>query len=123
MKKRKVLIIVLAVVLVALLPFIVWGSSLLKCEILTKIYYDDFEYAWTDNTMLDEMEYFKVLDCDGETARVYYVSEGMDSANVLTFEKNDGKWVETQWECIWSKTGSASEVIYPYLWHFIYGGF
>ncbi len=123
MKKRKVLIIVLAVVLVALLPFIVWGSSLLKCEILTKIYYDDFEYAWTDNTMLDEMEYFKVLDCDGETARVYYVSEGVDSANVLTFEKNDGKWVETQWECIWSKTGSASEVIYPYLWHFIYGGF
>lgn len=123
MKKRKVLIIVLAVVLVALLPFIVWGSSLLKCEILTKIYYDDFEYAWTDNTMLDEMEYFKVLDCDGETARVYYVSEGMDWANVLTFEKNDGKWVETQWECIWSKTGSASKVIYPYLWHLIYGGF
>lgn len=124
MKKRtKVLIIVLAVVLVALLPFIMWGSSLLKCEILTKVYYNDFEYAWTDNIMLDEMEYFKVLDCDGETARVYYVSEGMDWASVLTFEKNDGKWVETQWECIWSKTGSASGVIYPYLWHFIYGGF
>ncbi len=123
MKKRKILIIVLAFVLVALLPFIVWGSSLLKCEILTKIYYDDFEYAWTDNTMLDEMEYFKVLDCDGETARVYYVSDGMDWANVLTFEKNDGKWVETQWECIWSTTGSASEVVYPYLWHFIYSGF
>ena len=123
MKKRKILIIALAVVLVALSPFIVWGSSLLKCEVLTKIYYSDFEYAWTDNTMLDEPEYFKVLDCDGETARVYYVSEDMDWASVLTFEKNDSEWVETYWEVIWSKTGSASEVIYPYLWHFIYGGF
>lgn len=121
MKKR--LIPAVIILVIVMLPLIVWSSSLIKCEILTKVYYDDFEYAYTDNTMLDEMEYFKVLDCDGETARVYYVSKDMDWANVLTFENTDGAWVETHWEVIWSTTGSASEVVYPYLWHFIYGGF
>lgn len=120
MKKRKILIIVLAVVLVALSPFIVWGSSLLKCEVLTNKYYNDFADAWTGNTMLDEPEYFKVLNCNGKTARVYYVSEGKDWASVLTFEKTDVEWVETNWETVWSTTGSASEVVYPYLWHFIF---
>ena len=38
-------------------------------------------------------------------------------------EKKDGVWQEIAWETIWSTSGSASEVIYPYWWHFIYGGF
>ena len=43
--------------------------------------------------------------------------------DVLTFENRNGNWVETSWETVWSTTGSASKVIYPYWWHFIYGGF
>ncbi len=102
---------------------LIWLASLLKCEILTWIYHDDFEYAYTNNTMLGDMEYFKVLKCDGENAEVYYVGKDMTGGNVLTFEKQDGSWVETRWDTIWSGTGgSASDVIYPYWWHFIYGG-
>lgn len=109
--------------MIALLALILlWGGSLVKCELLTMRYHDDFALAYTDNTMLGDMEYFKVLACDGNTARVYYVSENRAGGDVLTFEKQEGVWVQSKWETIWSTTGSASEVIYPYWWHFIYGG-
>ena len=115
MKKRLTRIIVIAAIVI---PAVFWVSALIKCEILTQKYYDDFEQAYTQNTMLGEMEYFKVLSCDGNTAEVYYVSKGMTDANVLTFIYN-GEWQEISWKTIWSTSGSASDVIYPYWWHFI----
>lgn len=105
------------------LAIIVQSIALIRCEILTRQYDSDFQQAWKANTMLGEMEYFKVLECDGVEAKVYYVSTGMEMANVLSFQKNHGKWEEVGWETIWSKSGSASEIIWPYWWHFIYGGF
>jgi len=120
MKRSKTKLILL---ILCLLPVVVWVSSLIKCEILTHKYYDDFQYAYENNSMLAEPEYFKVLNCDNETARVYYVSQGKTSANVLTFQKSNGEWIETEWSTVWSTTGSASEVIYPYWWHFVYAGF
>jgi len=119
-KMKRILLILIAVVLVVT---VIWASSVIKCEVLTQIYSEDFENAYTQNPMLGEMEYFKVLTCDGKTAEVYYVSKGMRSGDVLSFEIHNGTWVETSWNTIWSDTGSASEVIYPYWWHFIYGGF
>jgi len=103
--------------------FFTWGTSLIKCDYLTWKYYSDFEYAYSSNTMLGDMEYFKVLECSDNSAKVYYVSKNMSGADVLTFAKINGKWTETRWNTIWSTTGSASEVIWPYWWHFIYGGF
>lgn len=116
---KKPWFVVLIVISVAL---IIWAASLINCEILTKKYYVDFEYAYKGNTMLGDMKYFKVLSCNGQNSRVYYVSENMESGDVLTFEKQDGEWVEVKWECIWAASGNASEVVYPYWWHFIYGG-
>ena len=118
---RKRVLFIISVVLMVLIA--IWILSLIKNDILTLKYHDDFAQAYTQNTMLGEMEYFKVLRCDGKNAEVYYVSKDMTGANVLTFEKKDGVWQETAWETIWSTSGSASEVIYPYWWHFIYGGF
>lgn len=97
--------------------------ALIKCEILTRQYYSDFENAYKSNTMLGDMEYFKVLKCNGKTAKVYYVSEDKTMGNVLSFEKIDNNWKETNWDTIWSASGSAADVIWPYWWHFIYGGF
>ena len=119
MKKKVLLIIVIFAIII---PVAVWGISLIKCEILTHRYYGDFEQAYRQNAMLGEMEYFKVLSCDENTAEVYYVSKGMTDANVLSFKNNNGVWQEISWKTIWSTSGSASEVIYPYWWHFIYGG-
>ncbi len=77
MKKK---LIVLIVIVAIITPVAFWGISLIKCEILTHRYYDDFEQAHKQNTMLGEMEYFKVLSCDEDTAEVYYVSKGMTDA-------------------------------------------
>lgn len=120
MKRKKYLFLIIAIIVI---PTAIWLSSLIKCEILTKKYHNEFEQAYTQNKMLGEMEYFKVLSCDENTAKVYYVSKGMSSADVLCFAYTNGVWQETSWETIWSATGSASNVIYPYWWHFIYGGF
>lgn len=119
MKKKVMLVIVIVAIMI---PVAFWGASLIKCEILTHKYHDDFEQAYKQNTMLGEMEYFKVLSCDENTAEVYYVSKSMTDANVLIFQNNNGVWQEISWKTIWSTSGSASEVIYPYWWHFIYGG-
>ena len=104
----------------------VWGSSLIKCELLTHKHYDEFKDAYKQNTMLGDMEYFKVLSCSPyrtyDFAQVYYVSKGNTAGNVLTFKFNydTDSWEEISWSTIWSVDGSASEVIYPYWWHFIY---
>lgn len=100
-----------------------WTVSLIKCEILTDKYYSEFSGAYRQNTMLaDEIEYFKVLDCSENSAEVFYVSEGKSSANLLNFTKQNDEWVQTDWETVWSSSGSASGAVFPYWWHFIYGG-
>lgn len=110
-------------VIVLLAAFVIFQSvSLIKCEILTSRFYSDFESAYQNNTMLGQMESFRVLDCDNQTAQVYYMEAGKTCAHVLYFQNIDGNWKETGWRCIWSTTGSAAEVIWPYWWHFIYGG-
>ena len=106
-----------------------WIASLIKCEVLTHKYYDVFKDAYKQNSMLGEMEYFKVLSYSPYhtygLAQVYYVSKGNTAGNVLTFKFNRDTdlWEEISWSTVWSTTGSASEIIYPYWWHFIYGGF
>ncbi len=107
---------------------IIWIGTLLKCEVLTHRHYNEFKDAYKQNTMLGDMEYFKVLSyCPYRTnvAQVYYVCEGNAAGNVLAFQYDydTDSWKEISWSVIWSDSGSASEVIWPYWWHFIYGGF
>ena len=118
--KRIPVYLILAVVAVFL---IAWAGALIKCEILTNKYHGDFESAYKSNTWISDIEYFKVLNCDGETAQVYYVTEGKGTAFLHNYELVNGEWVETKNVCVWSISGSASEVIWPYWWHFVYGGF
>ena len=112
--KRLPLYIPVAIVLVFL---VVWGVSLLKCEILTNKYSEELKYAHTENAMLGKIESYKVLECDGKTAEVYYVCDNNTVGNVLTFEKQNDEWKEISWETIWSKQGSADEMLWPYWWH------
>lgn len=98
----------------------VWGASLAKCELLTRQYYGEFELAYQNNTMITDVEYFKVLSCDEKTAEVYYVSDAC--GNVVVFENQNGAWIESEWRTVWSKSGSASGVVWPYLWQFFITG-
>ena len=113
-----------AILLTVILIFsAVWLHALSECDALTEQYYDDFKDSHLQTGFHDELEYFKVLSCDGETAEVYYVAKDNANGCVLDFEKLEGEWTMTEWNCIWSDYGSASGVIWPYWWHFIYGGF
>ncbi len=122
---RKKRIIICIIICIVLTPLIIWVGSLIKCEMLTSANYDKFCDAYKKNPMLGDMEYFKVLSCNDNNAKVYYVSKDYKGADVLTFEYNSEAdlWEEVSWNTVWSSTGSASDVIYPYWWHFIYGGF
>ena len=106
-----------------------WTGALLRCEVLTHQHYDEFKDAYKQNTMLGEMDYFKVLSYSPyrtfDFAQVYYVGEDHSEGVVLTFQYDyeTDSWKEISWSVIWSGVGgSASEVIWPYWWHFIYGG-
>ena len=103
---------------------IVWGASLLKCEILTSIHGHEFEEIYRENTMIGDIEYLKILDYSETSARVYYVTADYGSGNILVFSKVNSEWTYSSWETtVWSSMGSASDVIWPYWWHFIFGGF
>ena len=107
---------------------IMWIGALIKCEVLTQQHYDEFKDVYQQDTMLGDMVYFKVLSYflyRSNIAQVYYVGKGHAGGDVLTFRYNYEKdsWERISSATIWSGVGgSASEVIWPYWWHFIYGG-
>lgn len=102
---------------------VVWGGALIKNEYNTNKYQDDFKDGWKNVNMLAEPDFFKVLHIDNNYAEVYYVSKDA-SADILSFKHVNNVWVFDKWVAtVWSKHGSASEVIWPYWWHFIYAGF
>ena len=103
---------------------VIWLFSLAKCEVLTIMHGNEFSEIYKENTMIGEIDYLKVLNYSDNFARVYYVSEDRSSANILIFIRESDVWKYHAWETtVWSSSGSASDVIWPYWWHFIYGGF
>ena len=102
---------------------ITWLGALAKCEMLTYQHYDEFSEIYRENTMIGDIDYLKVLEYEDNYARVYVVSANKGSGDVLLFSKENNKWQYDAWErTVWSDEGSASEVIWPYWWHFVYGG-
>ena len=85
---------------------------------------DEFETVYKENTMIGEIDYLKVLDYSDTSARVYYVGVDKAGGDEVIFFKRGGGWFVEKWYTIWSgRGGSASNVIWPQWWHFIYGGF
>lgn len=118
MKSIKKIFIYLIVII-----FTVWIISLGKCEILTHLHGHEFSEIYHENTMLGAIEYLRVLKYSSNFAKVYYVGKDHCGGDILTFVRENKKWKCSNWETVWSgRGGSASEVIWPYLWHFIYGG-
>ncbi len=112
------------IIAIVLLPILFWVLSLGKCEILTLMYGKQFIGQERQTNLLAESDYLKVLKYSNSRAEVYYVIEDHGYGNVLTFNKVDGYWDLESYNTIWSSSGgSASGVIWPYWWHFIYGGF
>ena len=112
------------IIAIVLLPILFWVLSLGKYEILTLMNGKQFIGQERQTNLLAESDYLKVLKYSSSRAEVYYVIEEHGYGNVLTFNKVDGYWDLESYNTIWSSSGgSASGVIWPYWWHFIYGGF
>ncbi|MBR5310160.1 MAG: hypothetical protein IKU42_03450 [Oscillospiraceae bacterium] len=114
MSKKKNIIFIIFIVIV--LPLIVWGVSILKCEILTSFYGDEFVNQEKISNTIGKTEYLKVLEYSDSSARVYYISHDFLSGEVFTFINENEEWFVDEWEkTIWSKHGSADDFIWPYI--------
>ncbi len=115
-KHLKLKRIVLIIILILLASFLlVWGVSLIRNEILTARYGEQFEDGYKQCNMISGIEYLKVMEYCETDAKVYYVSAHNTGADLFTFHREDGQWVMTRWETIWSTSGSASDCVWPYL--------
>ena len=109
MKKRRISVILALIFILCG----VWGVSFIKCEILTHMHADEFTDGWEQTHMLSEPERVKVLRYSEQKASVYYVDA--DCGTVISFDKQDGIWVFSEWEACWSKIGNADDIIWPYI--------
>jgi len=116
--KKRIIIILLVVLLI--FPF-AWFVSIINCEVLTFLHGDEFWEGYEATNMLDKIDYLKVLDYSNTKARVYYVGMGRSSGDVIRFEKNNNKWEIDEWDTVWSSTGSADAVIWPYVYDSVEG--
>ncbi|MBE7021178.1 MAG: hypothetical protein E7411_07080 [Ruminococcaceae bacterium] len=110
---KKIIKIFILFVLILFIAF--WGLSILKCEILTYLYGEQFAQMYREYTMIDDIDYFKVLNYSKDSARVYYVGLERSSGSVLRFCKENGNWRNRGWNVIWSTSGSADGFMWPYI--------
>ena len=96
-----------------------WGVCVAKCEWLTHRYGSEFAEGYTQTHMIDGIESFKVLKCTPHYAEVYYITAEWANANVVEFQKVDDGWEMDSWRTVWSASGSASNVIWPYFWDYL----
>ncbi len=109
MKKFRVVIIgvVICILIILVVPY-------LRVEVLTWKHGTEFETLYKSSNILDDIDYFKVMNYSDTSARVYYVAKNRARADLFTFVQKDGQWVLDKWKTIWSKTGSADDFIWPY---------
>jgi hypothetical protein len=100
---------------------LIWGYALLRCEILTHLHWQEFYGYDVLNRITDTLGTVKVLEYSDTKAKVYYIDSR--GGIIIEFAKKGEQWGFSGWDVIWSDSGSASDVIWPYWWHFIYGGF
>jgi len=124
MKKNKCIKFILLIFLGIL--FLIWAIPYIHNEILTKIYGNEFKDRYKEISYFsadDKVELYKVVKYSNIEAKVYFVAEGNSNGILLWYVKNPtGSWVLKEWDCIWSDTGSASDILWPYFWYIKYGG-
>lgn len=85
-----------------------------KVEILTKLYGTQFKGLEIQTGFLKESEYLKVFKYGSDKAKVYYVEKNHSSGNMLYFDKVNNSWQLDKWDTVWSYSGSADGIIWPY---------
>lgn len=106
--------------------FVIWFVPYVHNEVLTVMHGKEFKDKYNENTMLKAditLDSMKVIKYSDSEAKVYYVMGDNGIAEVYTFEKNqNNEWEAVVQDTIWSRSGSASETLWPYFWYIVYGG-
>ncbi len=88
----------------------IWVISILKCEVLTLLYKNNYK----EIPYFEDIDRMRVLNRTSDTARVYYIVEDNELGIVVNFSKNNGKWFFDNYDCVWSEQGNADSYIWPY---------
>lgn len=111
MKKKYVKYFVLGLVVIFLL---VWGVSILHCEILTRKYKMEFDKACTEIQAVIKVEDLKVIKYSEHYAEIYYTSP--HGGALVSYVRQAGTaWTMQEWKAAWSDSGSADDIIWPYI--------
>lgn len=90
-----------------------WLFAVIKCEINTNKFKGELP-ALVDIHGEHNYNKIKVLYCNNCYAYVYATTD--DYGNTYHLKKGeDGHWEQYEWECIWSRHGSADGFIWPYI--------
>lgn len=120
MKKTVIIIICFISVIVAIA--LIHAVPAIKHEILTDKYGDEFMDLILENHSSEALN-VKVMEYGDSSATVYVYSTGEPrtrSGHLYKYEKQGDEWYETEWRTLWSDSGSADNVIFPYWWHYAY---
>ena len=135
MKKIKnKLPVVLAIVIIAFLIYLFMPYFMVKN--LTRKYEAEFLDLYSENGFYNNIEYLKVFQYRDEKADIYYLGNnrlkkelddlGSDYAVILYVEENhssaalfifydeNGQWKLSSWNLIWSISGTADGIMWPY---------
>lgn len=93
---------------------ILFSLPYLKAEYLTSRYGDMFEYEYHQSGMITEIEYFKVISYSNGNATIFYVLKNHSAGVCMNFRKEHKSWQVTNWQVIWSTSGSADKFFWPY---------
>jgi hypothetical protein len=88
--------------------------------LLTVLHGKEFYNRYIDTGFFDEnseQESCKVLSYSKKLSKVYYVTPEKEQGLILYFTKNENNtWEMSSWDCIWSKSGTAAGIQWPYFW-------
>ena len=130
-----------AITLIVLLPLlgflIIWGSSMIYSEILTRQFGYIFEAVIVENLdILNRVGYpveLRVLNYSDTSSRIYNVWINIDGyithikegsrigGAIFEFTKIDDTWQLAGQGTTWSAVGSANGIIWPFFYHSVEG--
>lgn len=105
MKKRVLLIVIIIIMLVVVFPYVV-------VEVNTVIWGDEFREEYKQTGMIRDIRYYKVFYVLDENAKIYYVDQ--DTGTFVYFVKEGERWKMQEYETVWSESGSASGITFPF---------
>lgn len=99
-----------------------WAIPYIRNEYLTFFYGEEFIGREVESGWFKKADTMRVIQYHQTEAKIYYVCDDYTSGNIYTFAKDGaGRWELDRWKTVWSSSGSASEVMWPYFWHIVYG--